>query len=148
MLIERSASEIIDWIVCFYPDSPVWYGRLVPGQFKHVAIFAYVKGVDAWIFQEVIFSHARTVVIPNNKKGLDVLDDLVYGADKLRVVREAGAPVIFRGPLTCVSFAKHMVGAKSASALRPDGLYRALIKQGAQVVEGDGLRRQRRRERQ
>jgi hypothetical protein len=134
-------NEILSWNVVFYDHSPVWYGRIVPGRFKHVAIFQFSPQIDAWIFQEVIFSHMRTILIPGDDAGLLEIGKLIGECAVLKAPRGERSAVLMTGPLTCVGFARHALGLPWwCVSLTPDQLYRALIKQGAEVVS-DGRRR-------
>ena len=145
MIRPREPHDITEWMLAFYPYSPTWYGRLVPGRFKHVALASFSARCDTWIFQEVCFSGVRTVLLPGAKSSCDMLGDLMSGCAVLKVSARSGAPVVVRGPLTCVSFAKHVIGA-SCVAASPTGLYFALIRQGAEKI-GDHERFERRRRR-
>lgn len=140
MIRPRHADEIVNWGVIFYPSSPTLIGRLVPGHFKHVALMAYSPGTNTWLFQEVNFDGCRVIMAPNTEEGQRVLDGLTAGASILQVRgRKDGRRVIWRGPLTCVSFARHAVGSWCVS-IYPTAFYRALIRNGAIVVQGDGPR--------
>jgi hypothetical protein len=146
MFIHREPEEITEWLVVFYPDSPVWYGRIVPGRFKHVALIGMSGRTKTWVFQEVVFSHARLVLLPDTQPSIELLDDWTFGANVLKFARpDKGHPVVMRGPLTCVSFARHMLGCQCVGVFTPDALYGALLKQGATVVQDHGERRIRRR---
>jgi hypothetical protein len=146
MIVFREPQEVVDWFVAFHETSCAWYGRLVPGRFKHVSLVGYAPLADAWVFFEVTFANARIVLLPKGQLADAQLADWTKDCAVLKFrARESGAPLVFRGFLTCVSFAKHMLGVQCVGPL-PDNLYRALIGHGAQVVYDGNRERRRRRE--
>jgi hypothetical protein len=135
---QRISQEVTEWLVIFYPFSGTWFGRLVPGRFKHVALAAYVPGTRVWVFRDVCFSSEKLFVMPDGDEALAIMEEWTRGATVLKfTARDAGAPLVFRGPLTCVSTTRHLLGLLCVGPL-PDHLYRSLIKNGATVVGDHG----------
>jgi len=130
--------EVTEWLVIFYPYSDTWFGRLVPGRFKHVALAAHVAGSKIWLFRDVSFRSERIFVLPDDDRALEQISVWTKGATIMRfTAREHGAPLVFRGPLTCVSAARHLLGLLCVGPL-PDQLYRSLIDNGATVIRDHG----------
>lgn len=119
------------WYVCFHEGRAPWAKR-----FRHVSLMGHAN--DTWVY------------IDMQRRGVSV--QLIYHHDdvqwfwntvgkELTVVKFGPARAErahFMRPMTCVSFAKHVLGIRS-SALLPDGLFRSLTTKHECEVMNDPL---------
>ena len=124
---------INDWCVCFYRKSDTWYGRMVPGEFKHVALFRYVPETHTWIYLDYSFRGVSCLTAPAQEDGCFPLAK-VLSDGKCAVVRVNVITRHFsiRGVSTCVSFVKHAIGMRRWWIITPDQLYWRLLDEGAE----------------
>jgi hypothetical protein len=124
------AFEPARWNVVFHRVSTRrWLSLIACGQFKHVSAFAYVPGFKAWLIYDTQWSGTRIMVLPHNDAGLAELRRYTAGCDVLvaqRRVAGARAPL----PFLCTTAVQHLIGIPGV-ALRPDALYRLMLRNGA-----------------
>lgn len=123
-----------EWLVAFYPESNSWYGKLVPGEFKHVALFRYSPEANCWIYLDHDFSGVHCFTYPGVE---EKLEPLARAVSKCAIVRMKVKPrrFCFRGISTCVSYVKHALGFNRPWIITPDQLYWALLANGAEHIK-------------
>ena len=126
------------WLVFFGPAPPGWWSWCLDARFQHVAAAGYDYDTDTWAFVDP--GRAGTMI------------ELARGpaADhRLGAMAHAAAPHVLRvraracrriAPpmLSCTAAIKALLGLRSR-ALVPAGLYRDLLRQGAEIVEVPGF---------
>jgi hypothetical protein len=120
------------WYAVFYGKGrrTLWWDWLCRPGFQHVLAFGYEPRSDRWLVYDV--TQARTYVRAYEPaefpRWLDALPDghkiLLFEAD------DAPARPFWRTGFWCVPATAHLIGAPSR-ALRPEGLYRDLVRLGA-----------------
>ena len=123
-----------DWLIAFYRDTYTWYGKMVPGEFKHVALFRYMAHTNTWIYLDYDFKGVHCFTFPGAEEALAPL------AKKLNPCAIVRMPVknrdfCFRGISTCVSFVKHALGFNRWWIVTPDQLYWRLLEEGAEHIK-------------
>jgi hypothetical protein len=110
-------SRLVRWLAC--------------GRFKHVSAFGYVAEVDHWVFLDWRLA-ALDVIVARGTAAEHYLNHYTRDADLLGMQpRQTGRG--FRFGFWCVPAIRHLIGIKG-SALRPDGLWRDCIRQGAEIL--------------
>lgn len=108
------------WHVIFHP------GRLWGGKYRHVSLAGYAD--TTWINLDL---HRGGVAMSLIYRHDEVHDYLTFLNAHYTIIKFGPARSSRMGqfgrPLTCVGFAKHLLGFKSG-ALRPDGLLRDLTR--------------------
>jgi hypothetical protein len=123
-----------EWLVAFFPSSSSWYGKLVPGEFKHVALFRYMAETNCWVYLDHDFAGIHLLAFPGVEEKLEPLAKALNKCAVLKVkVKER--KFVFRGVSTCVSFVKHALGFNRPWVFTPDQLYMALISAGAEHIK-------------
>jgi hypothetical protein len=113
-------SRLVRWLAC--------------GRYKHVSAFAYVAEVDHWVFLDWRLA-ALDVIVARGTAAEHYMHHYTRDADLLGMQpRQTGRG--FRCGLWCVPAIKHLIGIRG-SALRPDGLWRDCIRQGAEILSYD-----------
>lgn len=131
-LVETSAAGQPErWIICFRRTSEVWWVNwLAGGRFKHVSAFGYVAAVDHWVFLDWRFA-CIDILIARGEAAKQLMHHYTKNADLLGMAANPdGAAHGFRFGTYCVPAVKHLLGLRSR-AVRPDGLYRDCIRNGA-----------------
>ena len=123
-----------DWAVVFYPSAKNWWGALVPGEFKHVALMRYFVDTDTWIYLDLDFGGVHCFVRPSTEEGMLPIAQTIGKCAVLKMKVE-NRKLVFRGFFSCVQFVKHALGYKKPWVLFPDQLYWALIKDGAEHLK-------------
>lgn len=131
-LPEDPATEPVEWLVIFHPTAAApWMNRFVPGRFKHVSALGYVAAAQCWVYCNFEVTGVRMEVCPGDRDKA-WLGRRLAGCASLKMRRRHGV----RGSvsaMTCVSAVKMLLGFR-CSALRPDGLWRAMRAAGAEIV--------------
>ena len=131
---DASAVQPTLWNVVFHPDSPSRLARLTLGRFKHVSAFAYVHGFKVWIFVDSCWGGLHLMHVPPVNSPSVVRAYLDSGCEILTLQRQTSHMGIeTRLGFTCVTAVKHLLGLASV-ALTPDGLYKAMIRNGATAL--------------
>lgn len=107
------------WHVVFHP-APAWWAR----KYRHVSLAGYCD--DTWLNIDL---QRRGVSVASIYRYDEVNDYLSFLLTHYTVVKfgpTRGVSKSFLAPMTCVSFAKHVLGVR-CSALRPDGLLTSLV---------------------
>lgn len=130
------AIEPDEWFVVFHTKANGRFiNRLAFGRFKHVSAFAYVPGFRLWLHYDAQWTGMRLRVIGHDTLKAQI-GDLTRDCVLLKMKRRHVAmPVSTRFGFYCVTAVKHLIGVR-CRCLRPDGLYRRLIAEGAEIVHG------------
>jgi len=119
------------WHVVFHPGRALW-----DQNWRHVSLAGYSVDSLTWLHVDVQRAGVNVAMIYRHD---EVEDYLTYLLSNFRVVRFGPSQVGSRSfftPMTCVSFAKHVLGVRS-SALRPTPFMRDLLdKYDAKVING------------
>jgi hypothetical protein len=124
------AFEPAEWFVVFHTRASTWWlSWIALGRFKHVSAFAYIPGFKAWLVYDVGLTGVRLLLLAH-PGGLPALT--AYTKDHVVVrVRQIprGRKVLLR-PLICTSAIAHLLGITGVAMLRPDALYRRILRSG------------------
>lgn len=141
MMIRRAEplGEVSTWFLCFDRRSTTWWVRLIPGRYKHVRAFGFVPLMDLWLFFDVTLAGQWLIVARDGSPECEAMIERWWqGCDVLKVKRGRGAVGASRLGLWCVPAVAGLVGVRSG-ALRPDGLWRECIGQGAENLRREPL---------
>lgn len=115
------------WHVIFHPE-PKWWAR----KHSHVSLAGFAN--DTWLHLDLGREGVGVSAIYAHDEVHDFLSLLLAHYTVLRFGPAVRQRPHFWRPMTCVSFAKHVLGVRS-SALLPDGLLRDLRRDyGAEVL--------------
>ena len=117
------------WNLVFHPSESI-LPRLTFGRFQHVSAFTYIPGFAGWILYDVQWGGVRIAM-------LGKVAHLVAYTRGCTVVKFNRCydhmPLYTRLGFYCVPAIKHLIGL-SCVAVSPDGLYRAVIANGGEVI--------------
>lgn len=113
-------SHPIVWHACFHDDKK-WWGR----KYSHVSLAGYAE--DTWLHLDLHRTGVSMAAIFKYQEVEDFRQHLLKNFAVVRVGITETPSFSFAGPMTCVGFAKHVLGVRSC-ALRPDALFRCLIR--------------------
>lgn len=123
------------WLIVFHPHSTWWVERLCPGRWKHVSAVGFVPEANAWVALSWELGRMRVCVVPD----VNFLDWFGGWCGEGVGVLRVEAPTFDRGGwrprlgLFCASMVAHVLGLRRG-ALWPDGLWRSLVANGAEVA--------------
>lgn len=138
MIFSPQAASVDHWFVAFFPDARHWLVRLIPGRFKHVALFARVPDMRAWVWIEYTLWGFDVHVFPDTEAGRTIVFSMADGAGLICVkARKMERPRVRMG-LTCVGLAAQALGL-GRGAVSPDGLWRKLLTDPNARVVNDGI---------
>lgn len=122
------------WNVCFHRTaaSRLW-GWLACGKYKHVSAFAFIPGSRHWLLYDVHFEGTRLAILPDTPAAFQVIEAIISDCDVIRITRQTGRAHFVRLGFWCVPAVKHLLGLRS-SALRPDALFRHLLRDGGEII--------------
>lgn len=130
-----AAIEPTRWVLVFQRESKTpWVRWLACGKYKHVAAYAYLPNVKAWLVFDVNLVRTSLLVVPDGEEALGWLANLTHESDLVAMRRRDEAVGL---PLFgwCVPAIKHLIGLKSG-ALRVDSLFRDCLAAGGELLEG------------
>ena len=117
------------WNVVFHPSEAI-LPRLVLGRFQHVSAFTYIPGFSGWILYDVQWGGVRIAMFSK----VAHLVAYTRGCTVVKFARRYDhMPLYTRLGFYCVPAIKHLIGL-SCVAVSPDGLYRAVIANGGEVI--------------
>jgi hypothetical protein len=121
------------WLLVFHTSTSLpRLDRWLPGRFKHVSAIGYVDEGDVWLIYDV--HHLGTAVRAVIGDAGRLLAARVLSANGvLRVPVRRDRCLLPRLAFWCVPAMKHLVGSRSG-ALRPDALWRDLVRDGAEII--------------
>ena len=127
------------WTVVFHRKAENWFfGLIALGHFKHVSAFAFIPELGVWIIYDVGFRRTRIELLADTDHAKTILGNIVKGNCMVTLeVSEDRLPLL-RWGLFCTTAVAHLVGL-GCVAVRPDALYRQMIRRGG-VVRDDGSR--------
>ncbi|MBL4898135.1 MAG: hypothetical protein JKX76_00675 [Colwellia sp.] len=116
------------WHVVFHPGKTLW-----SRQFSHVSLAGYSN--DTWLHLDVQRGGVNVASIYHHDEVQDYLTFILGHYTVLRFGPSQERPArTFLAPMTCVSFAKHVLRFRSC-ALRPDRLFSDLVRvEGTEVL--------------
>lgn len=121
-----------EWFVAFVDSGrrPVWWMRFVKPGFRHVLAFSYDIQSNQWIFFDPGHERLRLEVLEGDD--LDIIVSIIRqrGGKILRTKAQVQKSRRVRVFATCVTAVCHLLGCPCA--LTPHGLYRILLKRGAE----------------
>lgn len=134
-LFEKLGVEPATWFVFFETRARSrWLSWLALGRFKHVSAAGWIPESGQWVFYDVSLGRSRIAVVTDGSMAWE----------HIRAKRDHAVTVAFtprderrfwlRLGFWCVPAMAHLVGCRT-QALRPDGLYRAMLRQGGAVVD-------------
>jgi hypothetical protein len=124
--------EIEVFFVVFHTRVRTWWVRAIPGRFKHVSVFAYAPNCSIWLFYEVSINGTRLILLPNGQHE-ETLSAITAESSVLKFKRLPTPNPVIRPGFWCVTAISHLLGLPSG-ALRPDALWRQLLREGAEIV--------------
>ena len=118
------------WLIVFR-RSGWWF---VPGRYKHARAFAFVPECDTYIFYDVGWGTTQ-IFLARGRGARAAMLQWTRDADVLAFApRQVGARKL-QFAFCCTTALRHLLGLPGGT-LRPDGLYRDLLRHGAEVVHG------------
>jgi len=119
-----------EWLVVFFRQSQSWYGKYVPGEFKHVALLRFYPATNSWLYLDMDFKGIHAVSFGGDEASMTPFANMLGRCAVLKVAIGKRRFTV-RGFMTCVQFVKHAIGYRNWRAFTPDQLYDALIDAGA-----------------
>lgn len=117
---EYPFSKPIIWYVCFHEGRSLW-GR----RFRHVSLAGYAE--DTWLHFDLHRTGVSVAAIYRYEEASLFREYLLANFAVVKVGFTETPGFNFARPMTCVGFVKHVIGLRS-SALRPDSLFRCLLR--------------------
>ena len=132
-----AAIEPDEWFVVFHRHTPSRLLALIAlGCFKHVSAFAYCPGFKLWLLYDTSLSGTRIVLLSH---GEIAKASLVKYTNNCAIVKIASRRVHMgwssRLAFYCVPAVKHLIGLRCV-AMRPDALYRQILRSGGVPIHG------------
>lgn len=140
MIVQRQPGEVNYWLIAFYQETTRgWMQRFIPGRFKHVSAFGYQPMARTWLFVDSTLDRARMCLLPDGEEAQKALAEWTIGATVLKVAGRPFPPAAQLAfmPFCCTAMVRALVGLKGG-ALRPDRLYRQLLRENAEIVHDGG----------
>jgi hypothetical protein len=131
--VALTAIEPERWVLVFQRSTKVWWVRLLAcGRYKHVAAYAYLPGLKAWLIYDVNMARTSIIVVPDDEELLGWLYEMTRDADLMAFKR---LPAPHRPPVLgwCVPSIARLIGL-SGGALRPDTLWRHCLAAGGEPL--------------
>ena len=123
------------WTVVFHRQAENWFFDLIAlGRFKHVSAFAYIPELGIWTIYDVGFRRTRIVLLADTDHAKTILANRVKGNCLVTLEVSEDRLPLMRWGLFCTTAVAHLVGLRCV-ALRPDALYRQMVKAGGVVVD-------------
>lgn len=135
--VAKFGIEARRWTVVFHREAENRFFSLIAlGQFKHVSAIAWLPELSQWWVYDVGFRRTRLKVLEDGQAAQGIIAAIVKGNATVTIdIREDGLPWMRLG-LFCTTAVSHLLGVR-CGAIRPDALYRLLIKRGG-TVRDDG----------
>lgn len=132
------AVEPAAWFVVFHPKSTLpWLDRLPVGRFKHVSAFGYIAGFKGWMFVASSQDGLRPSMVSDAATKIAFKAYLDAGCAVVKIERRIGVSMPARARLgfTCVTAIAHLTSI-GCVAITPDGLYKAILRNGGLLISG------------
>jgi hypothetical protein len=134
-------SEARRWTVVFHRKAENWFfGAIAMGRFKHVSAFAFIPELGIWTIYDVGFRRTRLVHLADTDHAKTILAHIVKGNCTVTIEPSEDRLPLMRWGLFCTTAVAHLVGL-GCVAVRPDALYRQMVKAGG-VVRDDASSRE------
>lgn len=129
---------IVHWYIGFVGDfegrPKRWHDFFTHKQFRHVFAMGFEPRLNCYVVYEPHTFGTTIEVIPADDQTISQLIFTISQCGHWLKVKAQPGQFFFGQPwLSCVTAIKHLVGLRSC-ALRPKGLYRDLVRAGAQKV--------------
>jgi hypothetical protein len=132
------AVEPVEWFVVFRERSTVrWLSWLACGHFKHVSAFSYYPGFKVWVVYDVCVT-GTSIIMLSHERAKVAIAEYTEGCTVVKIPRNArpfGFSFSSRLFFYCVPAIKNIIGLRCV-ALRPDSLYRHILRNGGVIVYG------------
>jgi hypothetical protein len=123
------------WTVVFHRHAENrFFGLIALGRFKHVSAFAFIPELGIWTIYDVGFRRTRIVHLADTDHAKTILAHIVKGNCTVTMETREDALPLMRWGLFCTTAVAHLVGLRCV-ALRPDALYRQMVKAGGVVLD-------------
>lgn len=131
----RAKSGPTLWILAFYKKvESAWWRPFIPGRFKHVGCVGFDPLTDQWLYADWARDGLVIRAITQDELVAFTVWIRNQGGKMLECEVEFERRIaLFRGPVYCVTLAKHLLG-WSSWALTPQQLYNLAIKKGGRPV--------------
>lgn len=132
-----AAIEPDEWFVVFHTKATTrLLSWLALGRFKHVSAFAYYPGFKAWLLYDVQLTGTRLILLAHGDEAKATIAAITAGCTIVKVRRQLTSYRWHsRLGFYCVPAVKHLLGVRCAT-MRPDGLYRHLLRDGGIRIDG------------
>jgi hypothetical protein len=126
------------WTVVFHRKAENrFFSAIAMGHFKHVSALAWVPELGQWWVYDVGFRRTHLRVLVDGPGAQEIIGAITFGNATVTMdVRDDGPPLLRIG-MFCTTAIAHLLGLRCV-ALRPDALYRRMVKAGG-VVRDDGF---------
>lgn len=127
-----SAHDLIlpEWHLAFLPGRRWFWQRLVGGRFGHVFAFGFDARLNVWLIYDTAAEATLLRALPRSHVDSLVVGVFAMGGEILRCRVRPQARFRPRVFATCVTAVGHLLGLRRC-AVRPDGLYRMVLADGA-----------------
>lgn len=118
------------WTIVFHRQAENrFFSAIAMGHFKHVSAFAWLPELSQWWIYDVGFRRTRLKVVVESEEAHRIIVGLARGNALVTMeVRDDDLPW-FRLGMFCTTGVAHLIGVRTR-ALRPDALFRQLLRQG------------------
>lgn len=134
-----SVHEADTWYVVFHEKSSLrWLWWI--GHFKHVSAFAYLPGFKAWIVYDVQVHYTRIIHHSHEAWIGGALAEWTRDAEIVKFKRrvDGRTKIASRFLFFCGPAIRHLIGLTSCIALRPDAIYRDIMRNGGERLGNEG----------
>lgn len=125
------------WCVVFNTEGDTFWGRLIPGRFKHVRAFTFLPKTKIWIFYDVSFTGTTLSAMPDGPDARAAMWQFIGPIGKSYIVSVKRLPQrsrIFPWSNWCTTALRHLLNLPG-SALRPDAFFRECLENGGTPFE-------------
>jgi hypothetical protein len=131
------AIEPDEWFVVFHRQTPSRLLSLIAlGRFKHVSAFAYCPGFKLWLLYDTSLYGTRLILLPHGETAKAALVKYTAGCAIVKIAaRRVHMGTSSRLAFYCVPAVKHLIGLRCV-AMRPDALYRQILRSGGVPIHG------------
>ncbi len=131
---ERHAEPLKEWFVVFIDEGEhIWWHRFLKKGFRHCLAFGFDNAAQRWLIMDPLFD--GVYLRAHTGEQIDRFIGALIARDAVIIHAKTQGHVIGKPRLllTCVTAIAHLLAVKE-SALTPYGLYRLLVRNGANHV--------------
>ncbi len=128
-----AAIEADEFFLVFHRHTDYWWLRPI-GRYKHISAFAYVPGFKCWYLYDVQIAGTRVMHFSHDEWLGRSWRIWTRDSDMVKIKRLDAGPKMIRFFFYCGPAIKHLIGLRCL-ALRPDAIYRQVIRRGGVPVE-------------